>query len=104
MSEFRHVGVPTRRPQANETYIEGAKVHVTDPEAHPYRFEFLRFEAGSPMPNKLQTEPHVAFEVKDLAAALKGEEVVVPPFDATPTLQVAFIVKDGLLVELMQTK
>ena len=102
MAQFHHVGVPSGTKRAGETYIAGGKVHITDPAASPYRFEYLRFEPGSPMPEVTQKQPHVAYMVDDLAAALKGEKVIVEPFDAMPTLRVAFIVKDGLVVELMQ--
>ncbi len=100
--QFDHIGVPTKTPREGEVYIEAAKVHVTSPDAHPYRVEFLRFEKGSPMPAAMQKNPHTAFCVDDLARALEHEEVLVAPFDATPALRVAFIRKDGLILELMQ--
>jgi hypothetical protein len=102
VAKFCHVGVPVKKKRPGEMFIAGAKVHVTDPAANPFSFEYLRFEKGSPMPKKIQQEPHVAYEVKNLKAALQGQEVIVPPFDATPTLRVAFIVQDGLAIELMQ--
>jgi hypothetical protein len=104
VAKYCHTGVPVKKPQANEIFIEAAKVHITDPAAHPYQFEFLRFEPGSPMAKEVQTKTHIAFEVPNLDAALKGEKVIVQPFDATPTLRVAFIIKDGVVVELMQPK
>ena len=103
MAQFHHVGVPTSAQQPVETYIEGGKVHITDPQAHPYKFEYLRFEPGSPMPEIMQKNPHIAYMVDDLGKALQGEEVIVEPFDAMPTLRVAFIVKDNIVVELMQS-
>jgi hypothetical protein len=102
VAKFCHVGVPVKKKQAGETYVAGGKVFVTDPAASPFAFEYLRFEKGSPMPAKLQKEPHIAYEVDNLAAALKGQKVIVPPFDAMPTLRVAFILQDGVAVELMQ--
>ena len=104
MAKFHHVGVPSKAKHPDETYLEGGKVSITDPAKHPYGFEYLRFEAGSPLPKELQTMSHVAFEVASLDAALKGEKVVLPPFDATPQLRVAFIMKDGVLVEVMQKR
>ena len=101
MIRFHHVGVPTRKARAGEQYLEDAKVHITSAEEHAYRFEFLRFEAGSPLPQILQDRPHVAFEVDNLDEALKGEEVIVPPFDATPTMRAAFILKDDVPVEVV---
>ncbi len=102
MAQFHHVGVPTDAQQPDETYLEGGKVYFTDPEASPYRFEYLRFEADSPMPDLMKTTPHVAYVVADLAAAMEGEEVLLEPFQPMENLRVAFIVKDSIVVELMQ--
>ena len=46
--------------------------------------------------------PHAAFMVDDLKAALEGENVIIEPFDATETLRVAFINNKGAIIELMQ--
>jgi hypothetical protein len=100
--EFHHVGVPTEEPQPGETYLEDAKVYITDASAHPYRFEYLRFETGCTMPERMQKNPHIAYMVDDLGAALEGESILVEPFEPKEGLRVAFIVKDGVLLELMQ--
>jgi hypothetical protein len=102
--KFHHFGVPTKAKQKNETYIAGGKVYVTDPEAHPYRVEFVRFEADSPMPQACQTHCHAAFMVDNLEAAMKGQNVLIQPFDATPTLRVAFITDGEAVIELMEEK
>ena len=54
------------------------------------------------MPQICRTQPHAAFMVDDLDAALEGQDVVVEPFDATETLRVAFIKDGDALIELMQ--
>ena len=102
MSNFHHFGVPTNVKQDGETYIEGAKVFVTDAESHPYRIEFLRFEENSPMHEDIINKPHAAFIVDDLKAAMEGGNVIVEPFDATESLRVAFINDNGAVIELMQ--
>jgi hypothetical protein len=102
MSTFHHFGVPIREKQENETYIEGAKVFITDAESHPYRIEFLRFEPDSPMHADVINNPHAAFMVENLDAALEGQNVIIEPFDATETLRVAFINDNGAVIELMQ--
>lgn len=102
MRQFHHVGIPTSTKRANETYLEGAKLYITDPEASPYRIEWLRYEPGSPLPQRLQTEPHIAFMVEDLEAAMKGKEVLIPPFVPMPGLVVGFVIEDGALIEFMQ--
>jgi hypothetical protein len=99
---FHHFGVPTHEQRSGETYIEGARVYATDPNNHPYRVEFLRFEAGSAMHELVRTCPHAAFMVDDLDLALDGQNVIVPPFDATDALRVAFIADGHAVLELMQ--
>ena len=99
---FHHFGVPTSTEQDGEVYVEAAGVRVTDPEAHPFRIEFLRFEADSCMPEAIQAKAHVAFKVDDLDAALAGRDVLVEPFDATETLRVAFVSDGDAVIELMQ--
>jgi hypothetical protein len=103
-SEFHHFGVPTSAKAENESFIEGAKVHVTDPERHPFRVEFLRFEADSPLPEAVRTRPHAAFIVPDLNQALEGQNVIIPPFDATEELRCAFIMDDEAVIEVMEKR
>jgi hypothetical protein len=102
VAEFHHFGVPTKTKQANETHIEGAKVYVTDPDAHPYRIEFVRCEPGCPMPEIVQTTPHAAYCVDNLEAAVEGHEVVVPPTAIDESLRIAFIKDGDALLELME--
>ena len=101
---YHHFGVPTKAAHANETYIGPGKVYATSPDAHPFRVEFLRFDADSPMPEVVRTRPHAAFLVENLDAAIKGHQVVVPPLDATPELRVAFILDGDALIEVMQKR
>lgn len=103
MSTFHHFGVPTQTKQDNETYLEGAKVYITDPESHPYKVEFLRFEEDTPMHKDIVNKPHAAFMVADIKAAMEGQDVIVEPFDVTESLRVGFINDNGAVIELMQT-
>lgn len=102
--KFHHFGVPTSRKSPNETFLEAAGVHVSDPESHPYRIEFLRFEPDSCMPDAIQSTPHAAFMVDSLDEAIQGKKIVLEPFDATDTLRVAFIQDGDALIEVMETK
>ena len=45
--QYHHTGVVTDQKQPNEFYVEATKVWVTDPDDHPYRIEFLRFEPNT---------------------------------------------------------
>lgn len=104
MSKFAHFGVPTKKKQPDETYLEGAKVYVTDPEKHPYNVEFVRCESGCPLPKIIQTTPHAAYVVHDIKAAVKGYEVILPPTPMSDSLTIAFIKDGDALLELMEMK
>ena len=41
-------------------------------ETSPYRVEWMRFEAESPLPELIRTVPHVAFVVDDLDEAVRA--------------------------------
>jgi hypothetical protein len=99
---FHHIGLPTDERQPGEYYVADTKVWVTDPRKHPYRVEFLRFEADSPVQGPVRDLPHVAYRVDDLEAALAGEEVLIEPFNPSPNFTVAFVMKDGAVIEFMK--
>lgn len=100
--EFLHVGVPTKNIHPNETYVEALKVHITNPDDHKFNFEYLRFEKGSPLPSIMQEQPHVAIKVDSIVEYAKDAEVIVEPFAAGDDMRLAFIVKDGVIFELME--
>ncbi len=102
MREFHHIGVPSRQPRPNETYLKDGKVYVTAVDADPMKIEWLRFEFGSPMPKEIQTMTHLAYKVDDIEAELKDQKVLVPPFTPMPGVKVAFILHQGVPVEFMQ--
>lgn len=102
MRKFNHVGVTTDEKQPDEIYIPETKVWVTRPNDHPCRIEYLRYEPDSPVTGPLRQLPHMAFVVDDLEAHLKGEEILLEPFEAVEALHVAFILKDGAVFEFMQ--
>ena len=103
--EFMHIGVPTKKVQANETYVEGMKLYITNPDEHEMKFEYLRFEPGSWLPAIMQINPHVAVKVESIADELaKCEEVLVEPMNVDENLSIAFAIRDGVIFEFMETK
>ena len=100
--KFHHVGIPSATPRDGEIYLEGARLFVTDVEASPYRIEWLRFEAGSTMPEQIQNSTHLAFEVDDLAAAMAGKTVLLEPFSPMEGVEVAFVADGEAVIELMR--
>ena len=102
MRELHHIGIITNEPKENENYMADAKLYVTDVDASPNKIEFLRFEDGSPMPELLQKQTHIAYVVPDIKAAMEGQEVLLDPFTPAEGVTVGFIVEEGLPIELMQ--
>ena len=102
MRTFHHFGIPTDEPREGETYLEDAKLYITDVEASGNKIEWLRFEEGSSMPEMLKKLPHIAYVVDDLKAELEGAEVLLEPFEPMEGLTVAFVIEEGAPIELMQ--
>jgi hypothetical protein len=102
MKTFHHIGMPTTKQRPGETFLDEARLHITDPEASDYRIEWLRFEDGSPLPEILKTTAHLAYVVDDLDSALAGRDVLLEPFTPMAGVRVAFILDDGAPIEFMQ--
>jgi hypothetical protein len=102
--EFHHVGIPTTEPQPDEIYLADAKLRITDATKSEHRIEWLRFEAGSPMPYLLKKTSHVAYTVDNLDEALAGRQVLVPPFSPMDGLRVAFIQDGDAPIEFLEFK
>jgi len=106
MKKFRyhHIGIPTKTAREGEIYLEKYKVHVTDHESNTYGIQWMRYEADCTLPELVQTVPHVAFEVEDLALAIKDKKVIIKPNSPSDGVLVAFIVEDGAPVEFLEFK
>ena len=105
---FDHIGIITTEPHEGESWVPDSEVWVTNPREHPTRIEYVRPKAIPEVPKeqvglwKLWNWPHVAYRIEDLRAAIAGEEVVLGPFHPAPFVEVAFIHKNGVILEYMQ--
>jgi hypothetical protein len=105
---FDHIGLWTTEPQSGEFWVPDSQVWVTNPRAHPARLEYLRAKEKPQVPSdqvglwKLWNWPHVAYRVDNLLEAIQGEELVLGPFNPANFGQVAFVHKDGLIIEYME--
>ncbi len=102
MRRYHHLGIPTQTPRDGEYYIEKFKVHVLSFDTNPYGIEWMRFESGCPLPELVKTVPHLAFEVDDLAAEIKGKEILIEPNSPSEGVTVAFIQEHGAPIEFLQ--
>lgn len=100
---FDHIGLITDVPREGESWVEATRVWVTSPRASAWNVEYLRFEPDSPVTGPLRTDPHVAYRVPDVEAAIAGHEVLAAPFDVGDGfVRVAFALVEGAVVEFMQ--
>ncbi len=102
--EFHHIGIPTTQQQPNEIYLAGSMLYITDATQSEHHIEWLRYEAGSPMPSVLKDTAHVAYTVDNLEEALAGRNVIMPPFAPMEGLRVAFILDGNAPVEFLEFK
>jgi hypothetical protein len=103
---FHHVGLRAMEPQPNEHVVTSTRVWVTDPNKHPQRIEYLRYEPDSYLREEFKNTPHVAYVVDDLAPWMEDKEIAIPPFDVgdPPFVRVVFVHEDGMINEYMALK
>lgn len=65
--------------------------------------EWHAFGNNSSLDSRIQTEPHIAFKVNDIAAALKGHEIVMPLYEPFTGYRCAMIQVNGVLIEVIET-
>jgi hypothetical protein len=101
---YHHLGIPTDTPMKNEEYLPDFKMYVSGYEGSPYGIEWMRFEPDCPLPEIVKTVPHIAFEVDDLDATIKGKEIIIEPNSPSEGIRVAFIVDNGAPIEFLEIK
>ncbi len=99
---YHHVGIPTDVPRPGEVHLEHLGMHVSGFPTSPYGIEWMRFEPGCPVSDLVKSVPHVAFEVDDLEAALKGKELLSEVTSPSAGVRVAMIVHNGAPIELLE--
>ncbi len=100
--KYHHMGIPTEVAQAGEIYLPRYKLYCTDHERNPFGIQWMRYERDCPLPELVKTKAHVAFEVDDLAEALKGHEILIEPNSPSKGVLVAFVICDGAPIEFIQ--
>lgn len=104
MRTFHHVGIITQEKKEGAMYNEVLSVWLTDISQSPNKIEWLKFEAGSILPELVQKETHLAYVVPSMEEELKGKHVIFPPMVCDEHLTIAFIEEEGIPVEIMEIK
>ena len=100
--KFNHIGIPTTERFEGEIRLPHLKMTVSDHQANAFGIQWQRYWKGAPYPDLVKSVPHVAFEVDDLEAALKDQNVIIAPNNPSEGVTVAFIEVAGAPVELLQ--
>jgi hypothetical protein len=100
--KYHHVGIPTEVEQTGEIYLPQFKLYCTDHQRNPFGIQWMRYESDCSVPELVKTKAHVAFEVDDLAEALKGHEILIEPNSPSAGVLVAFVICDGAPIEFIQ--
>ena len=98
---YMHIGIPVTNRKSGMVYCEGPKFWVSNVDDYDYKIEYLKFEEGTPFPEVLHRNPHVAYLVDDLDKYVAdADEVICGPMPANDTDTLAFVWKDGASLEL----
>jgi hypothetical protein len=100
--KYHHIGIPTTERLKDETHLAHLGIYVSGYGKNPYGIEWTRYEDDAPYPALVKTVPHVAFEVDDLAEAIRGKKVIIEPNSPSPGVLVAFIEDNGAPIEFLQ--
>ena len=60
-AEYMHIGIPITNRKPGMVYNEGAKFWASQVNDYDYKIEYLKFEEGTPFPEVLHRNPHMAY-------------------------------------------
>lgn len=105
-AEYMHIGIPILNKKPGMVYNEGGKFWVNPSvDAYDYKIEYLKFEEGTPFPEILSKQPHVAYKVDNAEPYLaEADQVIFGPEAVADNVRIAFIIKDDAIIELYEEK
>ena len=102
---YMHIGIPVTNKKPGMTYNEDMKLWMSNPDDYDYKIEYLKFEEGTPFPEIMHKNPHVAYKVDDAEPYLKAaDQVIFGPVALNETTRIAFIIQDDAIIELYEEK
>ena len=102
---YMHIGIPITEKKPTMIYNEAMKFWVSNVDDYDFKIEYLKFEEGTPFPEILSKQPHVAYKVDDLEHyADQADRVIFGPLELGPGVRLAFVIWDDAIVELYEEK
>lgn len=99
-----HIGVPTLETKPGAAWVESMKIFITNPNDHPFGFEFVKFEQGNPFHEKIRSGLHIAGYVDSIDETLGQVDGVLLPKTDGGDFYMCFVEKDGVVLELLEKK
>ena len=99
---FHHVGIPVNGKLQDGVHNEALKLSAKGYFDTPYAVEWMAFDDDNDLPEIIKRQPHVAYVVEDVEAALAGREVVLGPSSPCKGVRTAFMRDGPNLIELLQ--
>ena len=104
-AKYLHIGIPVTNKKPGMVYNEGGKLWMSNPDDYDFKIEYLKFEEGTPFPEIMHKNPHVAYEVDDAEPYLaEADQVIFGPVENPDGSRMAFIIKDDAIIELLERK
>jgi len=102
-AEYMHIGIPVTNKKPGMTYVDALKLWMSNPDDYVYKIEYLKFEEGTPFPEILHRQTHVAFKVDNIEKHLEdADQTIFPPTAIGPGTRTAFAIKDGAILEFYE--
>ncbi len=102
--KYHHLGIPTKKRLKDEVYLKEYKLYHSGFEDSEFGIEWMRYEEDCPLPEKIKTVPHIAFEVENVYEAIKGKKVLINPNSPSEGVVVAFIEENGVPIEFIENR
>lgn len=103
--KYVHIGCPHTNEMPGEEWNEGMKLWMLGPDTNEFGFEYLRFREDTWFAPEVQTLVHIAVEVDSIDEVLPTcEKVLHDKIVCDEHLTIAFVMKDGVCLELMEMK
>ena len=82
-------------------YEDKYKVWVTDPDNYDLSIEYLKYEEGTPFPERPHKNPHICYMVEDMQPYLdEAQQVIFGPVRLDDITDFVYILLDDTLIEL----
>ena len=102
---YMHIGIPMTNKKPGMTYNEAMKFWASNVDDYDYKIEYLKFEEGTPFPEIMHKNPHVAYKVDDMKPYLDAaDRIIFGPQEIGPGVRIAFVIQDDAIIELYEEK